>query len=149
MAPRGRAAAGKAAQRVRDAEANFAAAHEDLIVWEENNEEVMDEFRALVDTRETAREVLELAVSDTGLPGGGMQVVPTSKRTFDGERLHYLIEDDELRDEVVEIVYKVKTKGFDKALKSRRLDKDIAKQCIVATEAGMQIRKRPTKFVLG
>ena len=149
MAPRGKAAAGKGAQKVRDAEAKFYAAHEALVEWEDAHEDLMAEFRELVDARETAREELELAVSDTGLPGGGMQVVPTHKRTFDGERLHYLIEDDALRAEVVELVYKVKPKGFDKAVKEGRLDKDIAKQCITATEAGVQIRKRPTKLVLG
>lgn len=149
MAPRGRAAAGKAARRVRDAEDNFYVAHSALGIWEDANSELMDEFHILVDARETAREILELAVSDTGLPGGGMQVIPVNKRIFNGEYLHYLIENDELRAELVEVVYKVKPKAFDKAVKEGRLEKDIAKQAVTATEAGLQIRKRPTKISLG
>lgn len=149
MAPRGKAAAGKAAQRVRDAEATFYAAHEELVGWEDAHEDLMSEFRTRVDARETAREVLELAVSDTGLPGGGMQVVPVKKRTFNGERLHYLIEDEELRNRLVQLQYKVITKEFDKALDTGELDKDLAKQAVEKTEAGLQIRKRPNKITLG
>lgn len=139
----------KAVQRVQFAETDFYAARRALIEWEEDHADLMEEFHTLVDARETAREVLELAVSDTGLPGGGMQVVPINKRTFDGERLHYLIEDDELRNAIVEVVYKVKPKAFDKAVKGGQLSKDLAKQAITATETGIQIRKRPTKIVLG
>lgn len=149
MASRGKAAAGKGAQKVRDAEAKFYDAHKALIEWEDSHEELMEEFRELVDARETAREELELAVSDTGLPGGGMKVVSTHRRTFDGERLHYLIEDDALRAEVVELVYKVKPKSFDRAVKEGRLERDVADQCITATETGIQIRKRPKQIVLG
>ncbi len=149
MAPRGKAAAGEAAQRVRDAEAKFYVAHDALVAWEEENEEVMSEFRQLVDARETAREELELAVSDTHLPGGGMQVVPTTKRTFDGERLHYLIEDEELRNRLVKIEYKVQVKAFDKAVEKGEIDKDTAKHVIASTESGVQIRKKPKPISLG
>jgi hypothetical protein len=141
--------ASKAAQRVREAEETFYRAHAALVEWEDEHAELMDEFRSLVATREEAREVLELAVADTGLPGGGMQISHTTKRTFDGEKLHFLIEDDALRARLVKVDYKVNTKEFDKALKEGELDKDIGTHVVIATENGIQIRKRPPKIVLG
>ena len=144
-----RKTAGKAAQRVREAEEVFYRTHTQLVEWEDEHSELMDEFRALVAAREEAREVLELAVADTGIEGGGMKISHTTKRTFDGEKLHFLIEDAELRTRLVRIDYKVNSKEFDKALKSGELDKDIGVHVVVATESGLQIRKRPPKIVLG
>jgi len=137
----------KAADRVKRAEEEFEAAEEKLRTFEDDNWETMKLYKEHVMRREVAREQLIIAVTETGIAGGGMNPVPTNKRTFDGNYLHYMLEEDkDLRDELVEVVYQVKSKKFDEAVRTGRLDKSVASRTITDIARGLQIKNKPKEI---
>ena len=137
-------------ERVARAEQDYNEAQDRLRDFQDDNWDVMKAYRELVTQREVAREQLVIAVTETGIAAGGMQVINTTKREFDGEYLHYILEEDpELRDELVTQVYKVDTKKFDAAIKSKRLNRQVAHRAVKSTDKGIQVRKKIKAISLG
>lgn len=133
---------------VSAAERNFNKAEDNLIAFKEENHEFMDRLIELVGERERARERLLAQVSDHRVGAAGMQVSIARPRKFHGEFLyHYL--PDEVRDQVVSIVYKVDPKAFDRAVKEGLIEKEQADESFEHGDEKVSIRKQIKPISLG
>ena len=109
-----------------------------------------EELEDRTDTREAARLQLERVVREEKVSVGPIVVENRTTVSYDGEYLFNLFADDEeTRDQLVEVVYKVKPATFNRlATEGRIAPKDINK-AVVARKQTVALKGLPQKVGLG
>lgn len=136
-------------ERVQVAAREYQERHTALREFEEEHADVMSSYRDLVAAREASRERLVGLVAETGIAAAGMKVTTAQVREFNGRRLYDLLFDDPMREELVEVVYKVRTAEFDQAVHTGRLEQEVAKAVVEKVKQQTRVLNKPAAIQLG
>ena len=112
--------------------------------------EFMNELESRTDARESARLQLERVIREEAVSIGPITVENRTTVSYDGAFLYKKLEDDpELRDEMIEVVYKVKAPVLNRLVKEGHLSaKDIDKATL-ARKSTIALKGMPSKIGLG
>ena len=136
-------------KRVRRLERKFDKMNDQLREFEEDNCDVLDEFRSLVSQRETALKELEIAVRETRIAAAGMTTSIVPKRVFDGRLLYEYFEDDpDVRDNLIKVEYRVDTKVFDQLQRMGHISPNLADSAVSDVKETVRVNSRPKSFQL-
>ena len=116
--------------------------------YHEEYEDILAEFERLAIERNIALDKLKRGCKETKMSAGPFDIIVSQTREFDGGYLYESL-DDSIRDEVVEIQYKVKPKMFDKYVQSGHIITKIAQKAVVGTSESPKALNGPKEIVLG
>lgn len=134
-------------KRVRRLEQKFEKINDQLVEFEEDNSEIVDEYKALIVQRESALKELEIAVRETRIGAAGMTTSLVPKRIFDGRALYEYFEDDpDVRDSLVKLEFKVDTKVFDQLTRLGHINAHLADAAITDVREIVRVNSKPKSF---
>jgi len=121
----------------------YADAQRELLAFESEHAEIMDELHELVRQRENARRLLEITVGETRIEAGGMKVVVMQRRTYDAAMLHEALKKHpKLRDRVVAREFKIQTKAFSAAVSTGEISAELRDTVTTEIKESVQIRHK-------
>lgn len=112
--------------------------------------EFAEELENRTDARESARLQLERVVREEKVSIGPIVVENRTTVNYDGEYLYNLFADDEeTRDQLVEVVYKVKSAAFNRLATEGRIAPKNVEKAVVSRKHTVALKGMPQKVGLG
>lgn len=112
----------------------------------EQHQALFEEFENILDDQNRKRDRLERVCREEGIGIGPITVNHRNQVKFDGEYLWGLFEDDpDIRDELVEIDYKIKRPVFDRLVTDGRIKRAQAARAILEEKQVVALSGVPTK----
>lgn len=110
----------------------------------------LEQLESKTDAREAARLQLERVIREERVSIGPITVENRTTVSYAGEYLYKVLEDDpEARDELIEVIYKVRTPKFEQMVKEGRIKPRDVDKAIVARKQTVALKGMPTKIGLG
>jgi chromosome segregation ATPase len=139
----------KAKRKVQRLTRAYNKAQEELDNYQEEYEDILAEFEKLAIERNIALDKLKRGCKEARISSGPFEIVTQRNRVFDGNYLYDSIEDDEIRDAVVQIQYKVQPAMFDKFVQAGGIDAKTAQKSISEIKEIVKALNSPPEIVMG
>lgn len=110
----------------------------------------LEDLEGRTDARESARLQLERVIREEEVSVGPVVVEHRTSTTYDGEYLYKKFEKEpELRDDLIEVVYKVKPAVFNRLVKEGHVSPKVVDKATVARKRTTALKGMPSKIGLG
>ena len=137
-----------AKRRVAKLAKSYKDAQKELDEYQAEYEDILQGFENLAVERNIALDRLKRACKDAQISAGPFTIKVQHKRTFDGSYLYSTL-DDEIRDKIVTVEYKVQPKMFDQYVQSGQIDPKTAQKSIAAITEVPIASGGPKEIVMG
>jgi hypothetical protein len=136
-------------KRVARLWSNYDRAQRRLDSFRAQHEDVFEKFVQLANERNVALDQVTRAVRETGIPVGMMEVSIKRKRIIDGEYLYNRFKNrKDLQAAVVNLEFKVNTKGFDQLIQAGEIDAETAQRAVLEIQESNSVLHAPKEMVV-
>lgn len=139
----------KSRRKVQRLARAYQKAQDELDHYQEEYEDILENFEKLAIERNIALDKLKRGCKESRISAGPIEISTQRNRVFDGEYLYNTIEDEEIRDNVVTIQYKVQPAVFDKLVQSGTIDAKTAQKSITRINEIVRALNTPPEIVMG